>query len=163
MSGGVWVASYVLLWIAVLLLSVTCVVLLRQIGVLHARVRPLGVHFAGEGLEVGTPAPRTAALRFDAPLTLVAFTSPTCTICATLVPSLRALEREYHDVALRVVEHADDTREVFRAYNVSSTPYVVAVDDQGLVRGGGVANALEQVEELIETARAAQPATERSA
>jgi thiol-disulfide isomerase/thioredoxin len=153
MTGGVWIASYVLLWAAVLLLGVTCVVLLRQIGVLHARVRPLGVHFAGEGLEVGTPAPRTAELTFADPLTLVVFTSPTCTICASLVPSIRALEREYRDVGLRVVEHGDATREVFRAYNVSSTPYVIAVDDDGLVRGGGVANALEQVEELIEAAR----------
>jgi methylamine dehydrogenase accessory protein MauD len=156
-TGGVWVASYVLLWAAVLLLSVTCVVLLRQIGVLHARIRPLGVHFAGEGLEVGTPAPRTAQLRFTDPFTLVVFTSPTCTICASLVPSLRALEREYRDVALHLVEHGDDTREVFRAYNVSSTPYVIAVDADGLVRGGGVANSLEQVEELIETARSADP------
>jgi hypothetical protein len=155
MTGGVWIASYVLLWVAVVALSVTCLVLLRQIGVLHARIRPLGVHFAGEGLEVGTPAPRTAQLRFEGDLTLVAFTSATCSICASLVPSLRALEREYRDVDLAVVEHGDDTREVFRAYNVASTPYVVAVDGQGLVRGGGVANSLEQVEELVETVRGA--------
>ncbi len=154
MTGGVWIASYVLLWVAVVVLGVTCLVLLRQIGVLHARIRPLGVHFAGEGLELGTPAPRSAQLTFDADLTLVAFTSPTCTICATLLPSLRALEREYRDVDLAVVEHGDDTLQVFRAYNVSSTPYVIAVDRQGLVRGGGVANALEQVEELIEIVRA---------
>jgi thiol-disulfide isomerase/thioredoxin len=163
MSGGVWIASYVLLWVLVGLLSVTCIVLLRQIGVLHARVRPLGVHFAGEGLEQGTPAPRTAQLTFDADLTLVTFTSPTCTICASLVPSLEALDREYRDVAVRFVEHADDTREVFRAYNVSSTPYVIAVDADGLVVGGGVANALEQVEELIETARAGVDPGVRSA
>jgi thiol-disulfide isomerase/thioredoxin len=160
MSGGVWIASYVLLWVAVLVLGLTCVVLLRQIGVLHARVRPLGVHFAGEGLEVGTPAPRTAQLTFDdADLTIVAFTSATCTICASLVPSLRALEREYDDVALRVVEHDEATKEVFRAYNVSSTPYVVAVDADGLVRGGGVTNALEQVEELIDATRSTRPGT----
>lgn len=157
MSGGVWITSYVLLWAAVVLLSVTCVVLLRQIGVLHTRIRPLGVHFAGEGLEPGTPAPRTQQLTFEGDLTLIVFTSPTCTICAALVPSLRALEREYGDVGLRVVEHGDDTLPVFRAYNVSSTPYVIAVDGEGLVRGGGVANALEQVEELIETARATAP------
>lgn len=154
MTGGVWVASYVLLWVAVVVLGVTCLVLLRQIGVLHARIRPLGVHFAGEGLGLGTPAPRTTQLTFDADLTLVTFTSATCTICAALLPSLRSLEREYRDVDLAVVEHGDDTLEVFRAYNVSSTPYVIAVDSQGLVRGGGVANALEQVEELIEIVRA---------
>ncbi len=154
MTGGVWITSYVLLWIAVLLLSVTCVVLLRQIGVLHARLHPLGVHFAGEGLEDGTPAPPLPSGPFSAPLTLVALTSPTCTICASLVPALRALERDYRDIDLRVVEHAPDTAAVFRAYNVSSTPYVFAVDGEGVVRGGGVANTLEQVEELIASARA---------
>jgi hypothetical protein len=151
-SGGVWVASYVLLWVAVVVLAFAVVVLLRQIGVLHARIRPLGVHFAGEGLEPGSPAPRTATLEFEgSPLTLVTFTSATCTICASLVPSLRALERTYDDVRLAVVEHGPDTLEVFRAYNVSSTPYVIAVASDGLVRGGGVANSLEQVEELVET------------
>lgn len=150
MSGSVWIASYVLLWVAVCVLSVAVVVLLRQIGVLHARIRPLGVHFAGEGLEPGTPAPRTPAVEFDGtPVTLMTFTSPTCSICASLVPALRALERDYADVDVHVVEHADATREVFRAYNVSSTPYLVAVGADGLVRGGGVANSLEQVEELL--------------
>jgi hypothetical protein len=150
-SGGVWIASYVLLWVAVLVLSAAVVVLLRQIGVLHARIRPLGVHFAGEGLEPGTPAPRTAQLAFEGtPLTLVAFTSPTCSICASLLPSLHAMERTYDDLTLHVVEHGEATREVFRAYNVSSTPYVIAVTADGLVRGGGVANSLEQVEELVE-------------
>jgi methylamine dehydrogenase accessory protein MauD len=152
MTGGVWIASYVLLWIAVIVCAFAIVVLLRQIGVLHARIRPLGVHFAGEGLEPGSPAPRTATLEFDGqPLTLVTFTSPTCTICASLLPSLRALERSYADVRLSVVEHGPATLDVFRAYNVSSTPYVIAVGSDGLVRGGGVANSLEQVEELVET------------
>jgi hypothetical protein len=154
MTGGVWIASYVLLWGAVIVLSFAVVVLLRQIGVLHARIRPLGVHFAGEGLEPGSPAPRTSELEFAGhPLTLIAFTSSTCTICASLLPALRALERDYDDVRLVVVEHAPGTLDVFRAYNVSSTPYVIAVGDDGLVLGGGVANSLEQVEELVETVR----------
>ena len=153
MTGGVWIASYVLLWVAVLVLALAVVVLLRQIGVLHARVRPMGVHFAGEGLPEGAPAP--AMDRFDftaARLTLLAFTSPTCEVCAALLPSLRSLRRGYHDVALEVIESDAQTASVFRAYNVSATPYVIAVDADGRVRGGGVANTLEQVEELIDHA-----------
>ena len=60
MSGGLWVTSYVLVWITVLGLSVMVVALLRQVGVLHTRLRPLGVHFAGEGPERLAPAPTTA-------------------------------------------------------------------------------------------------------
>lgn len=149
MTGGAWIASYVLLWVAVLVLSLAVVVLLRQIGVLHARVSPLGVHFGGEGLERGTAAPALAGRAFGAELTLVVFTSATCEVCAALLPSLVALERDYREVEVAAVTFGEDTAATFRAYNVSQTPYVVAVAGDGLVRGGGVANTLEQVEELV--------------
>lgn len=153
MTGSAWIASYVLLWLAVLVLGFAVVALLRQIGVLHARLRPMGVHFAGEGPEKDQPAPQEGGFGFArAPLTLVTFTAPDCVICHRLMPALRALEREYDDVRLEVVEHGPATLPVFRAYQVSSTPYVVAVDRHGIVRGGGIANSLEQVEVLIESA-----------
>jgi glutaredoxin len=152
MTGSVWIASYVLLWVAVIVLSFAVVVLLRQIGLLHARMRPTGVHPANEGPEQDQPAPASGWFDFDAaPLTLVTFTSPTCEICKTLVPSLSSLQRDYAEIAVELVPHGPDTEEVFSAYNVSSTPYVVAVDRAGIVRGGGVANTLEQVEVLVES------------
>lgn len=163
MTGGAWIASYVLLWAAVVVLSVAVIVLLRQIGVLHARVRPMGVNAAGEGLEPDEPAPAVAGADFSAnALTLVAFTSPTCRLCDALLPSLHALERDYRDVGLAVVGYEEHTAGVFRAYRVASTPFVVAVDRSGRVRGGGVANSMEQVEVLVAGAlgsREAQDAT----
>jgi thiol-disulfide isomerase/thioredoxin len=149
-TGSVWVASYVILWVTVVLLCFTVVVLLRQIGILHTRVRPVGVHHGGEGLEAGVPAPPVPATDYAAAeLTLVVFTSPTCTLCRELLPSIAALERDYDDVAVSVVSHSPASAPVFTAFNVYSTPYVVAVDADGVVRGGGVANTLEQIEELI--------------
>jgi methylamine dehydrogenase accessory protein MauD len=157
-DGGVWIVSYVLLWIAVVVLSMAVVALLRQIGVLHARLSPLGVHFAGEGPELNRPAPPTGTVSYaDAALTLVTFTSPTCEVCAELRPSLAALRRQYADVQLVEIEHGDPTRATFLAFNVSNTPYFVAVDRAGVVRGRGVANSLEQVEELIEEALRPHP------
>lgn len=153
MSGGVWIASYVLLWIAVLVLGFAVVALLRQIGVLHTRLRPLGVHFAGEGPEQHAPAPLPERFDYAATrLTLVAFTSPGCTICAGLLPGLRALDEQYRDVALEIVDHGPATLNVFAAFNVRSTPYLVAVDERGIVQARGVANSLEQVEVMIEEA-----------
>lgn len=150
MTGGAWIASYALLWVAVLVLALAVVVLLRQIGMLHARMRPVGVHPAGEGLKPGAPAPHVPGADFGAhTLTLVAFTSPSCALCDALLPSLHALERDYDGVALAVASYADDTAGVFRAYQVASTPYLVAVDRDGRVRGGGVANTLEQAEVLV--------------
>ena len=155
MSGDLWVASYVVLWIAVVVLGFAVVALLRQIGVLHARLQPMGVHFAGEGPELDRPAPAAGPFAYEAPLTLVAFTSPTCEVCARLRPSLRSLERQYGDVRMVELEHSASTRSTFLAFNVSNTPYFVAVDADGIVRGRGVANSLEQIEELIEEALAA--------
>jgi hypothetical protein len=154
--GGLWVASYVALWVAVVVLGLAVVALLRQIGVLHARLAPMGVHFAGEGPEPGTRAPLPEVFPYgDAPLTLIVFTSPSCLVCAALRPSFDALRRGYTDLAVTEIDHDDRSAPVFRAFQVSSTPYVVAVDRTGVVRGRGVANSLEQLEELVAEAFAA--------
>ena len=152
MTGGVWVVSYVLLWVTVLVLGVVVVALLRQIGVLHTRLRPLGVHQAGEGLDRGEVAPPLPGRAYEGGVTLVAFTSPTCTICRSLVPSLTAVERDYTDVRVHVLSLEEDTRRLFAAFNVRSTPYVIAIGAAGTVLGGGVANSLEQVEVLLDEA-----------
>ena len=158
MHGGVWIASYVLLWVAVVVLGFTCIALLRQIGVLHARLRPMGSHFAGEGPERLSAAPPVAGLDYArAPLTLLAFTSPTCEVCAALVPSLRALSSQYDDLQVHEVAHGPATGAVFDAFNVRSTPYFVTVDRSGTVQLRGVANTLEQVEVMVEESRADVP------
>jgi hypothetical protein len=150
-TGDLWVASYVLLWLAVLGLSVMVVALLRQVGVLHTRLRPLGVHFAGEGPERLVPAPPVPGVDYASrTITLLAFSSPTCQVCAELLPSLRALERQYRELALVELELGERWQPVFSAFNVRSTPYVVTVDRHGVVQGRGVANSLEQVEVLVE-------------
>ena len=150
MKGAGWVASYVALWVAVIVMGLAIVALLRQIGVLHARLNPMGVHFAGEGPDRLKPAPLSDVFRYRASrFTLVAFTSPGCEICAGLLPGIRALEREYRELTVHVVDHSPTTSEVFNAFRVASTPYVVAVDGDGLVRARGVANSLEQIEMML--------------
>lgn len=153
MTDGLWIASYVALWVLVIVLGIAVIALLRQIGVLHARLRPMGVHFGGEGLPRGVGAPYPRRFSFGTqPWTLLAFTSRDCDICRSLAPGLRALAREYDDVRLEVVEHDPSTREVFAAYEVRSTPYFVLVDRDGNIQGGGIANTLEQVEVLLDAA-----------
>lgn len=163
MSGGVWIASYVLLWVAVLLLGVTCIALLRQIGLLHTRVAPMGVHFAGEGPDLDTPAPDGAAFGYRKhDVTLVAFTSPTCTICESLKPGLRQIERSYDGLTLRIID-SDADQPTFQAFKVRSTPYLVAVDGEGYVRSRGVANSLDQAEEMLAEVYATIEANQASA
>ncbi|MEM9132856.1 MAG: thioredoxin domain-containing protein [Actinomycetota bacterium] len=157
MTGSVWIISYVLLWGAVVLLGFSVVVLLRQIGVLHTRVAPMGVHFAGEGPELDAAAPELDDVTYgDDDITLVAFTSPTCEICASLKPGLRRLAHSYDEVGLHVVDH-ETAAEVFARFEVRSTPYLVAVDGEGIVRSRGVANTLDQAEEMLAEVLAGPP------
>ena len=81
-------------------------------------------------------------------MTLLAFTSPTCEICASLKPDLQRLERAYGELTLRLVGHEEDPRS-FAEFNVRSTPYLVAIDGDGVVRSRGVANTIDQVEEML--------------
>ena len=152
MNGSVWVASYVMLWLVVGALVVVVVALLRQIGVLHARLAPRGVHFAGEGPPINSPAPLVGPVGYSHRITLVAFTKVGCEICHALAPSMVALREQYRDMRYVEINHdlGPNGAELFRAFNVRSTPYFVAVDSTGMVRGRGVGNSLEQVEELIE-------------
>lgn len=150
MRGAVWQASYVVLWVAVLVMAMAIAALLRQIGVLHARLQPMGVHFAGEGPDRLKPAPLPD--RFDyaaARFTLLAFTSPGCELCASLLPGIWALDKQYDDLAVHVVGHDAATASIFAAFRVFSTPYVVAVDSHGVVQARGVANSLEQIEMML--------------
>lgn len=151
---GIWLVSYVLLWLTVAALGFAVVALLRQIGVLHTRVAPMGVHFAGEGPELDQPAPllaltggRTVDYR-SSPVTLLTFTSPTCEICAALKPALERLSRSYDEVDLTIIDH-DAEPSTFAAFRVRSTPYLIAIDHRGIVRSRGVANTLDQAEEML--------------
>ncbi len=148
MNGTAWILSYVLLWATVLVLGFTVVALLRQIGVLHTRIAPMGVHFAGEGPELDAPAPVGPVDYADSPFTLLAFTSPTCEICERLKPSLERLGRGYDDLSVRFVDH-DAEADTFSRFRVRSTPYLVAIDAEGMVRSRGVANTLDQAEEML--------------
>jgi hypothetical protein len=142
--------SVVVLWIVVIAMGITIVALLRQIGVLHARIAPLSVHPGGEGPVVGEPAPLADGNGYgDAPLTTVLLTSPSCPVCAQIRPGFRSLRHDYPDVRFVELMYGSDTDATFRAMRVTSTPYVVTVDRDGIVRGAGVANSIEQVEELL--------------
>lgn len=154
MRGTLWIVSYATLWVTVIVLALAVLALLRQVGVLHARLRPVGVHPAGEGLDPGQSAPGLPGHDYSAaPLTLVAFTSPSCEICADLLPGLRAMAAEYDDLEVRILEYKPETTATFLAFNVASTPYLTAVDTDGVVRARGVANSVEQAEIMVAAAR----------
>ena len=116
------IVSNLLLWIAVLTLGALVVALLRQVGVLHERVRPAGALLGQEGPRPGEAAPLVEVdawsgrrLRVGGPDpdgrgTLLFFVSPTCPVCKQLlsvVPAVCAAE----DPQLRLLLVSDGPRE----------------------------------------------------
>jgi methylamine dehydrogenase accessory protein MauD len=176
---GWWTASYIVLWLLVLVLCVVVVALARQIGTLYLRLGPRGaLEIDDEGPPLGE-APQSV----DAPDTdgrvvhvggpgdpqLLMFVSPGCHVCDQVLPALPVVA---HDARLKPIVvtdvDAEETALVFankavsapvvpgieivRRYEVPGTPFVVVLDEMGVVRAKGTVNNLEQMEGLISTA-----------
>src|SRR2546422_1204560 len=90
--------SNIVLWVMVIVLAAVVVALVRQVGVLHERVSPAGALVGREGPRLGEAAPEFeladwsgTALTLggrhpDGKSTMLVFVSPTCPVCATLLP-----------------------------------------------------------------------------
>jgi len=170
--------SNVVLWIAVVALGAVVVALVRQIGVLHERLRPAGALAIQAGPRVGEAAPVVEAVDLagavhaigapapDGRDTLLFFLSPTCPVCKALLPVLASLARD----GLRVVLASDGVRDEHAAFvarerielpyvlstplglahRVGKLPWAVLVDAAGIVRAQGLVNTREHLESLLE-------------
>jgi len=155
--SGWWAAAFVVQWVLIAILAVVVIALARQIGVLHLRIAPVGaLEMDDEGPPLGEPlAPRAAAGRDGTTIIiggpgarrLLTFVSTTCPLCERILPSLPAAAQASGLVA-QVVSDPDAER----ALDVPGVPFVVVVDELGVVRSKGTVNSLEQLEGLIDTA-----------
>jgi methylamine dehydrogenase accessory protein MauD len=133
--------SNVLLWLAIVVLAAVVVALVRQIGVLHERVFPVGALVMPGGPRVGEAAPVLAVSDLEGrPLrlggvedagrhTLLFFVSPTCPVCKTLLPVVLALTARATP-ATRLVLASDGDPAEHRAFvaraGLGAHPYVVS-------------------------------------
>ncbi len=135
------VVSNILLWILVVVLSLVVLALVRQVGVLHERITPVGALMLAKGLKVGELAPTIplealsgAALtvggtRTDGRSLLVMFVSPTCPVCKALLPVLkssRKSESDWLDVILASDGDLAEQRAFVSEHGLDSFPYVVS-------------------------------------
>jgi methylamine dehydrogenase accessory protein MauD len=133
--------SNVVLWLVVIGLSVALLAVIRQLGVLHERIAPVGALMLAKGLKVGELAPTIAApdlegrtvtvgaARADARATLIMFVSPTCPVCKTLLPILKsslASERDWLDIILASDGENSPQREFVQANRLGGFPYLVS-------------------------------------
>jgi methylamine dehydrogenase accessory protein MauD len=172
------VVCVTLLWLAVAGLVIVILALVRQIGVLHERIAPVGALTVDQGPKVGDLAPLIsaqtiggAALELGRPLTsnqLLFFLAPTCPVCKKLLPILRSLTlAESH---LQVVLASDGALAEHRAfyereklapfsyvlsaelglqYRIPRLPYAVLIGTDGRVKAKGLVNNREQLEGLF--------------
>jgi hypothetical protein len=77
----------------------------------------------------------------------VLFSSPTCVVCREVAPALPAAARAA-DLVPQIVHDPN----VERTFEVPGTPFLVVLDEMGVVRAKGTVNNLEQVEGLVDTA-----------
>jgi methylamine dehydrogenase accessory protein MauD len=171
--------AVVVLFAAVICLSVAFLALARQVGVLFERIAPMGALVTDTGPKVGEATPRfqleslTGGKVEIGPRSersiLVFFLSPTCPVCKKLLSvlqSIRSAEGEWLDVILasdgekakhaRFIENADlrsfpyvVSTELGLTYRVARLPFAVLIDSQGVIRAKGLVNNREQLESLF--------------
>ena len=112
------VVSNVVLWALVIGLSLVVLALVRQLGVLHERISPVGALMLAKGLKVGELAPTLpvsdlegqpltiGGTRVDGRTQLVMFVSPTCPVCKALLPVLKS-SRKAEQGSLDIVLASD--------------------------------------------------------
>lgn len=154
---GWWTAAFVAQWVLLVVLCFVVVALARQVGTLHLRLGPRGaLEIDTEGPTLGEALPAVPARAADGgtvtvggPGTrrLVLFSSPTCIVCREVTPALPAAARAF-DLVPQVVQDPD----VERTFDVPGTPFLLVLDELGIVRAKGTVNNLEQVEGLVDTA-----------
>ena len=135
------VLSNVVLWVVVVVLCFIVLALVRQLGVLHERISPVGALMLAKGLRVGELAPSISVVdlagrampiggtRTDGRTQLVMFVSPTCPVCKALLPVLRS-SRKSEQAWLEVVLASDGDLGEQRAFvaeqGLDVFPYVVS-------------------------------------
>lgn len=187
---GWWAASYVVLWLLVLVLCAIVVALARQIGTLHLRLGPRGaLEVDHEGPPLGQAPPpvelvdtsgRKVTIGGPGEAQMILFVSPGCRTCDAVLPGVPAVAAGAGLTPYVVTDLSpEETRYQFadrevdapllagaalaRRYEVPGTPYAVVLDPLGIVRAKGTVNNLEQMEGLVDTsvARAHRPLQEQ--
>ena len=135
------VISNIVLWVLVVVLTVVVFALVRQVGVLHERITPVGALMLAKGLRVGEAAPVVpvedlsgralviGGARHDARSLLVVFVSPTCPVCKALLPVLRSSRRSeaaWLDIVLASDGDPVEHRAFRVAHDLEDFPYAVS-------------------------------------
>jgi len=165
---GIWLISYIVLWVLVLGLGLLVILLYRQFGLMYLGTAE-GV--SRDGLEKGTRAPDFALTdqhgtahklsSYRGQPVLLLFGSPHCSPCRTLLPQLQDWSMARRDVKVlwlnaasreESLKFVSDTgtglpvlpfppeNNIMERFKVRVTPFMFMLDEQGVVRAKGLVN-----------------------
>jgi methylamine dehydrogenase accessory protein MauD len=148
---GIWLYSYIFLWLVVLALAWLTLTLLRLVGQLHQRLGPAGAAVTSNGLDVGERLPDILETHnvvdhalFSFPKKrdcLLVFVSPQCAACEDLIPSLIPFaNRERGELDVMVISNGDkagDNGHFSKLLAHKGITFVVAPDLTLAARVGG--------------------------
>lgn len=133
--------SDLVLWVVVIGLTLVVLALVRQVGILHERIAPVGALLLERGLKVGEAVPAMAvvdldgqshaigAVAADGRSTLLVFVSPTCPVCKALLPVLKASrrsEQRWLEVILASDGPQEEHRPFISAHGLGEIPYILS-------------------------------------
>ena len=137
------VISQVVLWILMIGMAAVQLAVLRQVGVLHERIAPLGALTIDKGPKEGETAPlfdlvdlRGRRVRIGGGdeagrSTLLFFLSPTCPVCKKMLPILKSLaraEQRWLQIVLASDGERDEHDRFIDAQSLAEFPYVLSQD-----------------------------------
>jgi len=141
--SGVWLASYVVLWLLVLALAFLLAGALRQLGLLQLRLGDdPGALITDTGLERGTLAPDFTAVQSETGelvtlselsprARMLVFASPGCLSCRELIPGLNEVRKTRRDIDFLVICRGDtESCQAFGRMNRLDGPMVVDTNGQ---------------------------------
>ena len=145
---GVALAAVVVLGVAVLALA-------REVGELKLAIAPqAALSIDHEGPEIGSRLDLADRFERSAPVLVAVFSSPGCSLCHALEPSLRLVASD-PDVELEVFDEEADA-EVWHELAIPGSPFAVALGPDGEVLAKGTFNSLYQLESVIASASPAR-------
>lgn len=157
------------------ILFIVVLALVREIGIILVRLGPSRPLVTTEGADIGStvrPIELTsvtgravAIVPTKSRLNLMLFMSPACNACEQLMPAVKTFSRAYRDrISVTLVSnllnegyHTDDgndfaivhSLELYRQFNIMSTPYAMLLDNNNVVVSRGAVNTLDELESLV--------------
>ncbi len=133
--------SQIALWVLLLAMAGLQLAVLRQVGVIHERIAPMGALTFDKGPKEGESAPpfdlvdlgnrrvRIGGAGAAGKSTLVFFLSPTCPVCKKMLPILKSSARSessWLDILLASDGEAAEHERFIRAHSLQEFPYVLS-------------------------------------